>query len=99
MKTNKRPVQSRSADAWKRLFGDALTENDPIRLSVRLRDAKNAIMDRIEDSMRTASQSERRLLLTALNTLLELQRIACPERTREKRPHGKDSFRALGSAA
>ena len=63
-----------TADGWKRLFGEALMEHDPVIFGTRLRDAKNAIMDRIEDSMRTASQSERRLLLTALNTLVELQR-------------------------
>jgi hypothetical protein len=98
-KMNKRSVQSQSADAWKRLFGDALVENDPILLSTRLRDAKNAIMDRIEDSMRTASQSERRLLLTALNTLVELQRVACSDRTFDERPRNEDSFREARSAA
>jgi hypothetical protein len=98
MKMNKRPVQSHSVDAWKRLFGDALAENDPILLNARLRDAKNAIMDRIEDSMRTASQSERRLLLTALNTLVELQRVAWSERPHEEQTHGEDRFRAARAA-
>ena len=99
MKMNKRPVQSQSADTWKRLFRKALAENNPILLGVRLRDAKNAIMDRIEDSMRTASQSERRLLLTALNTLVELQRGTSSEEICEERSDGGDLFRAAGSAA
>jgi len=61
---------------WRRLFEAALLERDPVVLSRRLHDAKNAIMDRIEDSRGAASLSERRLLLAALNTISELQRLA-----------------------
>lgn len=39
----------------------------------RLRNAKHAIMDRIEDSFDTASMAERTLLLAALNTVSELR--------------------------
>jgi hypothetical protein len=84
----------RSADGWKKLFGEALMENDPVIFGTRLRDAKNAIMDRIEDSMRTASQSERRLLLTALNTLVELQRA-----TPRENPVLTTKLKTLGTAA
>ena len=64
---------------WQRLFGAALTERDPLILGRRVRDAKNAVMDQIEDSMRTASESERRLLRTALNTLAKLHRLSLSE--------------------
>jgi hypothetical protein len=81
MRRKQRKVALRqSVDGWKRLFGEALMESDPVIFGTRLRDAKNPIMDRIEDSMRTASQSERRLLLTALNTLVELQRATSREK-------------------
>jgi hypothetical protein len=65
-----------SVEAWRRLFEAALLERDPIVLPRRLQDAKHAVMDRIEDSFDSASLSERRLLLAALNTISELQRLA-----------------------
>ena len=90
----KKVTPRQSADGWKRLFGEALMENDPAIFGTRLRDAKNAIMDRIEDSMRTASQSERRLLLTALNTLVELQRA-----TQSEKPVLTTKLKTIGTAA
>lgn len=95
----KKRVPPQSPEAWKRLFGDALVENDLALLRTRLRRAKNAIMDRIEDSMRTASQSERRLLLTALNTLVELERAASHERPGKERSHEHHPLRTIDSAA
>jgi hypothetical protein len=65
-----------SVAVWRQLFEAALLEGDPVALPRQLRDAKNAIMDRIEDSCGTASLSERRLLLAAMNTISELQRLA-----------------------
>lgn len=61
---------------WRKAFEAALLERDHAVLAHRLRDAKNAVMDRIEDSLDSASLSERKVLLAALNTISELQRLA-----------------------
>jgi hypothetical protein len=43
----------------------------------RLKDAKDAVLDRVTcDSNDSTSPSERKLLLAALNTISELQRLA-----------------------
>ncbi|MGC2449058.1 MAG: hypothetical protein WA477_15525 [Candidatus Sulfotelmatobacter sp.] len=65
-----------SASYWEQLFECALQERDPAEREQRLQNAKDAIMDRIEDSINTASGQESRLLLAALNTISELQRVA-----------------------
>jgi hypothetical protein len=65
-----------SPQEWRKAFEAALRERDQTVLPSRLRDAKNAVMDRIEDSLDSASLSERKLLLAALNTITELQRLA-----------------------
>jgi hypothetical protein len=70
------PSTGSSAHNWKELFEAALMENNHEMLPHRLRDAKDAVMDCIEDSFDSASHSERRLLLAALNTIGELQRLA-----------------------
>ena len=65
-----------SVEAWRRLFEAALLERDAVVLPRRLQDAKHAVMDRIEGSFGSASLSERHLLLSALKTISELQRLA-----------------------
>jgi hypothetical protein len=70
------PSSSVSPDDWRKAFEAALLERDHNVLPHRLRDAKNAVMDRIEDSFDSTSLSERKLLLAALNTIIELQRLA-----------------------
>ena len=65
-----------SACNWEHLFECALVERDMVARQQRLQNAKDAIMDRIEDSFDTASGQESRLLLAALNTISELQRGA-----------------------
>jgi hypothetical protein len=70
------PTSGDSHCDWRTAFEVALLERDQSVLPRRLRDAKNAVMDRIEDSRDSASLSERRLLLAALNTITELQRLA-----------------------
>ena len=70
------PQPSLSPHEWRKAFEAALLERDHTLLPRRLRDAKNAVMDRIEDSFDSASLSERKLLLAALNTISELQRLA-----------------------
>jgi hypothetical protein len=64
-----------SISNWEQLFECALVERDPVAREQRLQNAKDAIMDRIEDSFDTASGQESRLLLAALNTISELQRV------------------------
>jgi hypothetical protein len=64
-----------SASNWEHLFECALVEPDPVVREQGLQLAKNAIMDRIEDSLDIASGQESRLLLAALNTISELQRV------------------------
>jgi len=65
-----------SLQDWRKAFEAALLERDHALLPYRLRDAKNAVMDRIEDSLDSSSPSERKVLLAALNTISELQRLA-----------------------
>jgi hypothetical protein len=70
------PTLAGSRPDWRTAFEAALLERDQFLLPLRLREAKNAVMDRIEDSRDSASLSERKLLLAALNTISELQRLA-----------------------
>jgi hypothetical protein len=63
-----------SVSNWKQLFDCALVERDAVARE-RLQNAKDAIMDQIENSFDTASGQESRLLLAALNTISELQRV------------------------
>ncbi len=63
---------------WQRLFAAAVRERDPLLVADRFRTAKDAILDYIEDSFETASLSERRVLLAALNTISELEQSSRP---------------------
>ena len=68
-------TQAASANKWEGLFEAALLEHNPAMLPLRLQIAKDAILDRIEDSFSTVSLSERRSLLAALNAVAELHRL------------------------
>jgi hypothetical protein len=85
-------VNSRSD--WQQLFEAALLEPDPLVVAERFRTAKDAIMDRIEDSFDSASLSERRMLLSALNTIGELERLSRPDDLRQSL-----LFKTVGHAA
>jgi len=61
---------------WEQLFEAALLEDNPAVIPQRLRDARDAIMDHIEDSFDTASLSEQQSLLAALNVLGDLHRLS-----------------------
>ena len=65
-----------SLNNWEQLFKAALLERHPALLEQRLQDAKDAIMDRIEDCFDTATLSERRLLVAAMNSISERQRVS-----------------------
>lgn len=75
MSGNISPRSAGSGSNWEQLFECALLERDPVAREQRLQSAKDAIMDRIEDSFDTASGQENRLLFAALNTIGELQRV------------------------
>ena len=76
-----------SARDWKVLFEAALVEDNPDMFAVRLQNARDAIVDEIEGSFETASSTDRRLLLAALNTISGLYE-ADSERLRSSRPIG-----------
>ena len=61
-------------------------ERDPSLIEKRLQDAKDAIMDRIEDSFDTGSVSDSRLLLAALNTITDLRRESKIDDLRQRLP-------------
>ena len=63
-----------STQAWQRTLRHAMLASDPLECKGRLHDAKHAIMDRIEDTMRTASQAERRMLGLALDIVSAMER-------------------------
>ena len=76
---NNAPVREAN---WEGLFAAAVREQDPLLAARRFRSAKDAIMDYIEDSFDSASLSERRMLLAALNTITELERSSRPSALR-----------------
>jgi hypothetical protein len=75
---------------WKVLFEAALLEDNPELFALRLQNARDAIVREIEASFDTASSTDRRLLLAALNTIGGLYEAD------SKRPRGP---RALGHSA
>jgi hypothetical protein len=87
MSENINPTSSAgSVSNWEQLFECALLERDTVARERRLRNAKDAIMDRIEDSFDSVSSQESRLLLAALNTISELQRVAKDDDLRRPGP-------------
>jgi hypothetical protein len=62
-------------ESWRCLVEAAIFETNPSNLSRRIQDAQDAVMDHIEDSFETASQSERQSMINAINSLRELRRL------------------------
>ncbi|MFZ3340120.1 MAG: hypothetical protein WA213_04505 [Terriglobales bacterium] len=60
---------ARATQDWKVLFEAALLEDNPALFALRLQNARDAIVSEIEGSFETASSTDRRLLLAALNTI------------------------------
>ena len=79
---------------WQQLFEAALLESDPVMVHEKFQTAKDAIMDRIEDCFYDTSLSERRMLLSALNTISELESLSRPDGMRPRSPR-----RIVGHAA
>ena len=86
------PGNSRSD--WQQLFEAALLESDPVVVYEKFQNAKDAIMDRIEDCFDKTSLSERGMLLSALNTISELEQPSRPDEVRRR-----SSSRIVGHAA
>jgi len=82
--------QAKSIQDWKALFEAALLEDNPELFALRLQNARDAIVGEIEGSFETASSTDRRLLLAALNTISGLYE------TDWQRPRGP---RALGHSS
>jgi hypothetical protein len=76
-----------SIQDWKDLFEAALVEDNPDLFALRLENARDAIVSEIEGSFDTASFTDRRLLLAALNTISGLYE-ADSERLRVTRALG-----------
>jgi hypothetical protein len=77
--------QAGSASNWEQLFECALVELDPVVRERRLQNAKDAIMDRIEDSFDTVTCQESQSLIGALKAISEIQRV---EKTDDSRRPG-----------
>jgi hypothetical protein len=72
---NESNVPANTPQNWKRLVETAIFDTNSHDFSQRIKDAQDAIMDEIEDSFQTASQSERQSLVNAMNSVRELRRI------------------------
>lgn len=71
-----------AAQSWRCLVEAAIFEPNAKNLSRRIQYAQDAIMDHIEDSFETASQSERQSMINAMNSLRELRRLVDPPGSR-----------------
>ena len=81
------------APHWKELYQLAVIELDPAKLSHRVSDARNAILDRIQETISVASHyQERQELADALNGLRVLQL----QYDRRVRQYGEPRQRKLG---
>ena len=85
-------VTTKGTEGWRPLFEAALMESDQSALPRRLQAAKDAVMDHIEDTFDTASLSERRILLAALHTISELQRLTGPSESYARTAPPSPSF-------
>jgi hypothetical protein len=61
---------------WRQLCQAALLELDRARLVQRIAEARNAVLDRIEDGFSKSPHGEQLELRDALQTLSSLQRVA-----------------------
>jgi hypothetical protein len=67
-------TQSGIAD-WKPLYEAALLETDTSKLPERISVARNAILDRVEESLRNPSPDEHRIMNDALRNLRRLAEV------------------------
>lgn len=69
-------IPANAPQRWRHMVEAAIFETNTANLGQRIQDAQDAIMDHIEDSFQTASQSDRQSLINAMNSLRELRRLA-----------------------
>jgi hypothetical protein len=62
---------------WRQLYQSALLESDPAKVANRIVDARNAVLDRIEDLL-TCSGPERQALNDAFRVLGKLRSTLSP---------------------
>jgi hypothetical protein len=58
---------------WKELYQDAMLETDPVKIPYQIAEAKNAVLDRVEQLHTEAVCDENRLLRDAIRFLHILQ--------------------------
>jgi hypothetical protein len=63
---------------WKPLYEAALQETDESKLSERISIARNAILDRIEESLSNPSPAEHQVMNEALRNLRRLAGLVTP---------------------
>jgi len=81
------------APDWKELYQLAVIELDPAKLSHRVSDARNAILDRIQETISVAAHyQERQELADALNGL----RVLRQEYERRVQQYGEPRQQKLG---
>jgi len=68
-------TRSRASPRWRTLYEAAFLELDPDKLRHRITEAKNAIMDRMEDLDRSEDGAAEELM-NALNALRGLRKMA-----------------------
>jgi hypothetical protein len=69
--SNKHPAHSE----WRQLCQIALLEIDPVKTIERIADARNAVLDRIEDGFTKSHDDEQVVLREALSSLDSLRKI------------------------
>lgn len=67
---------NRVSPPWRALYKAAILELDPEKLPQRIGQAESAIMDRMEDLNHSGDGSESQALMSALNVLRDLLRMA-----------------------
>ena len=68
------PQPARPKHEWKVLYDAALRETDPSKLPERIATAQNAILNRIEESMRSPAFGEHCAMNDALRNLRRLEK-------------------------
>ncbi len=81
-----------STPDWKDLYQLAVIELDPAKLTNRITDARNAILDRIQETISLAHYQERQELTDALNGL----RVLRQEYEHRVQQYGEPPQRKLG---
>ena len=77
---NSSPQPGRPKQDWKLLYDAALRETDPRKLPERIASAQNAILNRIEESMRTPAFGEHCAMNDALRNLRRLEKRPAPRK-------------------